>query len=132
VDGTENPPSNFYTQKMHEVQKYMVQSQHGYLGYAVIINKKFWDGLPPDLQKLVSTAMEESTRYANAIAQKENADATDAVKASGKTQVVALTPAERNALKKALMRVHKEAESRIGADVINSVYKATGFDPKKL
>lgn len=132
VDGTENPPSNFYTQKMHEVQKYMVQSHHGYLGYAVIVNKKFWDGLPPDLRKIVATAMEESTRYANAIAQKENADATDAVKASGKTQVVELSPAERNALKKVLVKVHKEQESRIGADLIKRVYKETGFDPNKL
>lgn len=131
VDGTENPPSNFYTQKMHEVQKYMVQSQHGYLGYAVIVNKKFWDGLPDDLKKIVSAAMVESTRYANAIAQKENADATDAVKASGKTQVVALSPAERSALKKALVKVHKDVESRIGADLIKAVYKETGFDPAK-
>ena len=43
VDGTENPPSNFYTQKMHEVQKYLALTDHGYLGYAVIVNKKFWD-----------------------------------------------------------------------------------------
>src|SRR5471030_129898 len=41
VDGTENPPSNFSTQKMHEVQKFLVLSNHGYLGYAVIVNKKF-------------------------------------------------------------------------------------------
>ncbi len=132
VDGTENPPSNFYTQKMHEVQKFMVQSQHGYLGYAVIVNKKFWDELPDDLKKLLSAAMEESTRYANAIAQKENADATEAVRASGKTQVVALTSAERAALKKAMLRTHKDVESRIGADLIKAVYKETGFDPGKL
>ena len=47
VDGTENPPSNLYTQKMHEVQKHVAMTNHGYLGYAVITNKKFWDGLPP-------------------------------------------------------------------------------------
>lgn len=132
VDGTENPPSNFYTQKMHEVQKYMTQSRHGYLGYAVIVNKKFWDDLPADLKKIVSTAMEESTRYANAIAQKENADATEAVRASGKTQIIELNAADRSALKKALIKVHKDAESRIGADVIKNVYKETGFDPSKL
>ena len=50
VDGTENPPSNFYTQKMHEVQKYLTLSDHGYIGYAVIVNKKFWDGLPADIR----------------------------------------------------------------------------------
>ena len=50
VDGTENPPSNMYTQKMHEVQKYATLTNHGYLGYAVIVNKKFWDGLPADIR----------------------------------------------------------------------------------
>jgi len=132
VDGTENPPSNFYTQKMHEVQKFVLQSHHGYLGYAVIINKQFWDGLTPDQRKLLTTAMDEATRYANAIAQKENADAMEAVKASGKTQIIVPTPAQRNELKKALVKVHKEMESRIGADMIKSVYKETGFDPNKL
>jgi hypothetical protein len=48
VDGTENPISNLYTQKMHEVQKHLTLTDHGYLGYAVIVNKKFWDGLPAD------------------------------------------------------------------------------------
>src|SRR5476651_1147156 len=48
VDGTENTTSNIFTQKMHEVQKYLTLSDHGYIGYAVVVNKKFWDGLPAD------------------------------------------------------------------------------------
>src|SRR5258706_4585865 len=65
VDGTENPPSNLYTQKMHEVQKYLTISNHGYLGYAVIVNKKFWDGLPADLHKTLEGAMADDTKYAD-------------------------------------------------------------------
>ena len=68
VDGTENPPSNLYTQKMHEVQKHVAMTNHGYLGYAVITNKKFWDGLPPDIRKELEAAMAEATKYANDIA----------------------------------------------------------------
>ena len=132
VDGTENPHSNLYTQKMHEVQKHMTVSDHGYLGYAVITNKKFWDGLPADLRSQLEKAMAEATVYANKIAQEENEGALAKVKASGKTQVYVPTPAERLALKKAMVKVHKEMESRIGKDVIDSVYKATGFDPTKL
>ena len=56
VDGTENTPSNIYTQKMHEVQKYLTVSDHGYIGYAVIANKTFWDGLPPDIRKTLEGA----------------------------------------------------------------------------
>jgi len=72
VDGTENPPSNLYTQKMHEVQKFVTLSDHGYLGYAVIVNKKFWDNLPGDIRKQLEDAMEQATRYANQIAKVEN------------------------------------------------------------
>ena len=132
VDGTENPHSNLYTQKMHEVQKHMTVSDHGYLGYAVIANKKFWDGLPADIRGQLEQAMKDATAYANKIAKEENEQALAKVKASGKTQVYVPTPAERLALKKSMVKVHKEMESRIGKDVIDSVYKATGFDPNKL
>src|SRR5438045_3526111 len=94
VDGTENPPSNLYTQKMHEVQKYLTLSDHGYLGYAVIVNKKFWEGLPADIRKALDQAMKEATKFANDIAMEENNAALDAVKKSGKTQIITLTADE--------------------------------------
>jgi C4-dicarboxylate-binding protein DctP len=72
VDGTENPHSNLYTQKMHEVQKHLTLTDHGYLGYAVIVNKKFWDGLPADVRGQLDKAMKEATVYANKIAKEEN------------------------------------------------------------
>jgi C4-dicarboxylate-binding protein DctP len=129
VDGTENPPSNLYTQKMHEVQKHVAMTNHGYLGYAVITNKKFWDGLPPDIRKELEAAMAEATKYANDIALKENEDAIAKVKASGKSAVYTPTAEERAAWKKQLVQVHKEMENRIGKDTIQAVYKETGFKP---
>src|SRR5436190_12780477 len=129
VDGTENPPSNFYTQKMQEVQKYLALTDHGYLGYAVIANKKFWDGLPTDVRTTPEGAMKDATKFANDIAQKENDDALAAVKASGKTEIITLTPDQKAAMKKALVGVHKENESRVGKDTIAEVYKETGFKP---
>ncbi len=132
VDGTENPPSNLYTQKMFEVQKYVAMTNHGYLGYAVIVNKKFWEGLPPDVRTTLEGAMKDATAYANDIAKKENDDAMAAVKASGKSEILTLTPEQKKAMKKALVPVHKEFEGRIGKDLIQSIYKETGFDPSKL
>jgi len=129
VDGTENPPSNLYTQKMHEVQKHAILSNHGYLGYAVITNKKFWDGLPADIRAGLEAAMAEATVYANQIAKDENDQALEKVKASGKTQIHVPTAQEKAAWKKALVGVHKEMESRIGKDTIQSVYAETGFKP---
>ncbi|MBK9347938.1 MAG: TRAP transporter substrate-binding protein [Burkholderiales bacterium] len=132
VDGTENPISNLYTQKMHEVQKHLTLSEHGYLGYAVITNKKFWDALPADIRKQLDDAMDQSTRYANQIAKMENDKALEAVKASGKTQVYTPTAAERLELKKAVLKTHTDMESRIGKDLIQNIYKETGFNPAKL
>ena len=132
VDGTENPHSNLYTQKMYEVQKHMTLTEHGYLGYAVITNKKFWDGLPADVRGQLEQAMKEATFYANSIAQEENDNALAKVKASGKTQVYTPTPAERAALKKAMIKTHNEMATRIGKETIDAIYKVTGFDPAKL
>lgn len=132
VDGTENPISNLYTQKMHEVQKHLALTEHGYLGYAVITNKKFWDGLPADVRGQLEVAMKESTEYANKIAKEENDQSLEAVRKSGKTEIYKLTPEERMAFKKVLVHVHKKMESRIGADLIKSIYQATDFDPSKL
>ena len=123
VDGTENPPSNLYTQKMHEVQKHVTVSNHGYLGYAVIVNKKFWDGLPADIRTALDGAMKEATKYANAIAQQENDKALDAVRKSGKTEIYVLNDKERADWRKALLPVQNSMAGRIGPDLINAVNK---------
>ena len=129
VDGTENPPSNFYTQKMHEVQKFLTMTDHGVIEYAVIANKPFWDGLPADIRTTLEGAMKDATKFANDIAKKENDDALEAVRKSGKTEIITLTAAQKAEWKKALVPVHREMESRIGKDIIQEVYKETGFKP---
>jgi C4-dicarboxylate-binding protein DctP len=127
VDGTENPISNFYTQKMQEVQKFLTITNHGYLGYAVIVNKKFWEELPADVRGQLETAMKESTVFANSIAQKKNDEDLAAVKATGKTEVTVLTDAQRDAFRKVLIPVHEKMASRIGKETIDAVYQAVGF-----
>lgn len=129
VDGTENPPSNLYTQKMHEVQKYVTLSDHGYLGYAVIVNKKFWAGLPADIRTALESAMKDATKYANDIAKKDNDEALAAVKKSGKSQFITLTAQEKAVWKKTMDKAHKEHMGRIGSDLIQEVYKETGYSP---
>jgi C4-dicarboxylate-binding protein DctP len=116
---------------MHEVQKHLTLTDHGYLGYAVIVNKKFWDGLPADVRKQLEDAMDQATRYANQIAKIENDESLEAVKKSGKTAVYVPTKEERAAFKKALVPVHQKMEGRIGKETIQAVYKATGFNPAK-
>ncbi|MBV5266799.1 TRAP transporter substrate-binding protein [Pinisolibacter aquiterrae] len=128
VDGTENPPSNMYTQKMNEVQKYATLSRHGYLGYAVIVNKKFWDGLPAEVKPELQKAMVEATVYANDIAEKENDDAIEAMKAAGKTEFITLTADQAKAWRAALKPVWSEMASRIGKERIAEMAKAAGSE----
>jgi C4-dicarboxylate-binding protein DctP len=127
VDGTEGVPSNFYTQKIYEVQKHITLSNHGHLAYAVIVNKKFWDGLPEDIRTTLTGAVKDATTYANAIAATENLQALEKIAASGKTVIYTPTADEQAEWKKALMPVHKEMESRLGKATIDAAYKATGF-----
>lgn len=124
VDGTENPPSNMYTQKMHEVQKHATNSNHGYLGYAVIVNKKFWEDLDEQTRTQLERAMAEATEYANEIAQQENDESLAAMKASGKTTFYDLSDAERQEWITQLRPVHQQMASRIGQETIDAVYKA--------
>ena len=124
VDGTENPPSNMYTQKMHEVQKYVTVSNHGYLGYAVIVNKKFWDGLPPDIRTALDKAMKDATTFEKAIAQRDNDLALEAIKKTGKTEIYTLSEKEQAEWRKALLPVQQSMESRIGKDLISAINKA--------
>lgn len=127
VDGTEGVPSNFYTQKIYEVQKHITLSNHGHLAYAVIVNKQFWDGLPADIRNTLAGAMKDATTYANAIAATENATSLDKIKASGKSTLYTPTAAEITEWKKALMPVHKDMEGRVGKSTIEAAYKAAGF-----
>jgi C4-dicarboxylate-binding protein DctP len=129
VDGQENTWSNMYTQKMHEVQKYATVTNHGYIGYAVIVNKKFWDGLPADIRDQLTKAMKEATDYGNAQSAKENDDALEAIKKAGKTEIITLTPEQDEAMRKAMLPVYKEMASRVGQPLIDEFLKETGRSP---
>jgi C4-dicarboxylate-binding protein DctP len=125
VDGCENTPSNYYTQKLHEVQKHINVMNHAHLSYAVIANKKFWDGLPADIRTQLEKAMQEATDYNNSIASQENADALAAIKASGKSEVYEPTKEEREEWRQALVATYKSVESRVGKDTIEALQKET-------
>ena len=131
VDGTENPPSNMLSQKMHEVQKHASLTNHGILGYLVVANKKFWDGMSDEQRTIVQAALKESTDFTNKIAQEENDKALAQIKASGKTDVYTPTADERLALKKAMVTSHKDIDAMVGGGWMQKMYQAVGFDANK-
>jgi C4-dicarboxylate-binding protein DctP len=126
VDGQENTTSNIYSQKMHEVQKFMTMTNHGYIGYVVVVNKKFWDGLPADIRTQLDKAMKEATAFGNGQSKKENDDALAEIKKTGKTEIITLNPEQDAAMRKAMEPVYADVATRVGKPLIEEFIKETG------
>jgi C4-dicarboxylate-binding protein DctP len=124
VDGCENPPSNLYTQRMHEVQPFVVTTNHGYLGYAVVTNKKFWESLPKDIRLALSQAMAQATEFGNKIAQTQNDEALEKIENSGSSKVIRLSVTQQAAWRAALLPTYAQSESRLGREFIKRVIAA--------
>ncbi len=124
VNGAENPYSNIYSQKMHEVQKYITESNHGLLDYMLITNTKFWDGLPADvreeLDKIIAEVTVEVNKQADALNQGDKQRILDA----GTTEILTLTPEQRGQWRDAMQPVWKKFEGEIGADLIKAAQAA--------
>jgi len=124
VDGGDGNLSNLYTQKQYEVQKYAINTKHSYSGYAVVVNRGFWDKLPADVRGILEGAIQEATVYNDTIAEKDTTEAIAKMRASGRTQIYEPTAAEKALWVKALEPVQNEVASRIGIATLNSVKQA--------
>jgi C4-dicarboxylate-binding protein DctP len=131
VDGADVTLSNVYTQKLFEVQKDVTLLHHSHQAYAVVVNRKFWEGLPKDLRITLESAMADATTYANGLTLAEDRNAYDKIKAAGKAQLIEPTPAERDAIRAVMVQTHKEMESRVGRETMQALYKATDFNAGK-
>lgn len=123
VDAEENTISNIYTQNFDHSQKYLTLSNHGYLGYVVLTNSDFWQGLPPQVRKVLEDTLREVTiweRYrAGEMDQKQLAE----LQREGKMNVITLSQEERLQLQKALNPVYDSLAEEIGQDLVNRVKK---------
>lgn len=124
VNGAENPYSNIYSQKMNEVQKYITESNHGVLDYMVITNTKFWNELPDDVRQTLSEVMEEVTIQVNKQAAALNERDKQSIIDSGTTEVLYLTPEQRESWREAMRPVWKKFEGEIGAERIKAAEEA--------
>ena len=121
VDGTENTVSDFHAENLHEVQQHLTISNHGYLGYAVIVNKDFWDNLPIDIRTTLTQAMNETTIFEREVAQQANDNALAKVIAANTTNVYTLSPRQRTAWQRALLPVYQQFDGSIGNYLIRSI-----------
>ncbi|HEV7577126.1 MAG TPA: C4-dicarboxylate ABC transporter, partial [Caldimonas sp.] len=92
----------------------------------VVANKKFWDGLPADIRKVLDDALVKSTTYGNAITKTANEQALEGIRKTGKTTVITLAPGEREEWKKVLRKTHEQMTDRISKPLLQSIYKETG------
>jgi C4-dicarboxylate-binding protein DctP len=124
IDGQENPYSNIESQKMHTVQKHITESNHGYIGYVLVINNEFFESLPDDLQTVVQESADEASTYNREVAAQVNADAKKAIEDEGSTTIYTLTPEERQAFKDAVVpSVWQQYAEIIGQDLVDELLK---------
>ena len=120
VDGQENTWSNIYSQKFYEAQKDITETDHGVIDYMVVTNAAFWQGLPPDIRKVLDECMAEATAYANKEAMKLNEMDKQKIAASGRSQIITLTKAQKAEWRKAMLPVYKQFEGQIGKPLIDA------------
>ncbi len=124
VDGTENPISNFWTQRMHEVQTDLSLTQHGYLGYAMVVSQRFWTSLPARDRALLGDAMQEAMEFGNQIADTQNDQALAALRDVGGTRIHTLAPSQLSSLRAAVQSVHTGLAQRIGVQWLEEAQSA--------
>ena len=124
VNGAENPWSNIYSQKMHEVQKYITESNHGVLDYMLITNTKFWNGLPADVRSELEKITVEVTNEVNKQADALNQGDKQRIIEAKTSEIIELTPEQRNEWREAMKPVWKKFEGEIGPDLIKAAEAA--------
>ncbi len=124
VDGQENTWSNIYTQKFHEVQKTIAETNHGVIDYMVIANSGWWDKLPADIKKGLTEAMAESIQIGNKIAFDEGEAFRKKIVDEKKAEVLKLTKAEIGQWRTAMKPVWAKFEGEIGKDLIEAAEKS--------
>jgi C4-dicarboxylate-binding protein DctP len=124
VNAEENTWSNIYSKKFYEVQKDFVESNHRVIDYMVLVNAKWWHGLPADVRAGLTKALEEATETNNKIANKLNNEDKQKIAAAGVTKIYDLTPAQHQAWVTAMKPVWNRFEGQIGKEIIDAAVAA--------
>lgn len=116
IDGEENTISNIYTKRFYRVQKYMTLSDHGYLGYLVVIDKKFWNRLSPGLQRTIAQTMGEVTSWERTQAGKIEQAQLREIYNCNCIRIDTLSDAEKANWKRFYQPLYQEMEQKLGQE----------------
>ena len=123
IDGQENTISNIYTKKFYKVQNYLTLSNHGYLGYLVVMNKEFWDQLTPELQKIIEETIAEVTVWQREKSKELETYQLNLIKACDCIQIDTLEQKEIERFKEIYSSIYKNLELELNPTFISEVKK---------
>ncbi|MFZ5626526.1 MAG: DctP family TRAP transporter solute-binding subunit [Bacillota bacterium] len=116
VEGSENPPSNLYSKKFYQLQKYITLSNHGYVGYAVVVNKSQWEALDQKIRQLLLDTLQEVTIWERQEAFKQNLEDLERIRRAQGTKIIELTPEQKKEWQRILAPLQEELAQEIGED----------------
>lgn len=120
VQGAENPWSNIYSQKMHSVQPYITETNHGVLDYMLVSNTRFWFGIPHQIRTELEGIIDEVTFEVNRAAEEANQTDRSRILQAGTSTIIELSPEQREAWREAMRPVWQQFEPLIGEDIIKA------------
>ncbi|MBS0245662.1 MAG: TRAP transporter substrate-binding protein [Proteobacteria bacterium] len=126
VNAQENTWSNIFSKKFYEVQSDFTESNDRVIDYMVLVNAKWWKGLPDDIRAGLSKAMKEATAENNVIAGKLNDEARAKIEASGKVKIHKLTAEQHKAWVDSMRPVWEKFKGQIGEDIVKAAVASNG------
>lgn len=121
IDGQENTISNIYSKRFYRVQKYMTLSNHGYLGYLVVMDKTFWNRLSPELQTIIRTAMHEVTQWQRQQAVLIERDKLREIQSCNCIEINELSKEEQREWKQFYQPLYQIMERRLGNEFLHEL-----------
>lgn len=120
-DGQENTISNIYSKSFYKFQPYITISNHGYLGYAVMMNQTFWDRLPKDIQQKITEAMAEATQWNLQQSKAQNERELNELRQREDVHLYELSEREKREWERKFAPLYEEFAKRFGARLLDEI-----------
>lgn len=121
IDGQENPLVHMYSNKMQEVQKFISLSNHVYTPVALVVSKKFWDGLSDTDKAGIQKAADEAKLLQRQLLDEGDKEVIGKFGTAG-VKVDAIPPAELVKIQDKVKSVVTKFAPQIGEEFIKEFY----------
>ncbi len=118
LDAQENPIPIIYTFKLNEVQKYVTLTGHVYSPAPLLMSKKTWDRLPPDIQKVMSDTAGEVAKYQRNLIREQEQRQIGELRAKG---MIIIEHPDRAAFREAMKPVFEQFQGQFGKDLVQRI-----------